>query len=289
MGSKSVLPVNTLADSVSSTILGLAKSLHSSTSKALAPGKHILDYVNCRGPALLFRTSNAAVARAYRGTPYPRVSQLGNDFFKSGLIRSETDYIVYEGMNGGFTPGLDVAFFKPRALYHTGLDDIRHASRGSLQHMLSTGLTTVTNLANNVGRKDFAYGGQPVYFDFLGGSFTEVKMGVMWIWNLILLLVCPWILGSAFYGRITVYGKVTLKGFGVASSAVLGSFIIVLASMVIFSTTSPAVFLSEMRLIVVGICASDACISFCASAYLYDTVSHHQAQLSPPIFDLEES
>lgn len=190
---------------------------------------------------MLFRSSNAAVASAYHGTPYPRVSQLGNDFFKSGLIRSETDYIVYEDMNGGFTPGLDVAFFKPRALYHTALDDIRHASRSSLQHMLSTGLTTVTNLANNVGKKDFAYGGQPVYFDFLGGNFAEMKLGVLWTWNLILLVLGPWLLGASFYGRIAVFGKVMLKGLGVASSAVLGSCIIVLVSMAIFSTTSPAV------------------------------------------------
>ena len=248
-----------------------------------------LNIANSRGPALLFRTSNAAVARAYAGTPYPRVSQLGNDFFKSGLIRSETDYIVYEDMNGGFTPGLDVAFFKPRALYHTGLDDIRHASRGSLQHMLFTGLTAVTNLANNVGRQDFAYGGQPVYFDFLGGSFAEVKMGVMWIWNLVLLLVCPWILGSAFYGRITVYGKVILKGFGVASSAVFGSFIIVLVSMAIFSTTSSAVHPSEMVLIVAGVCTSNACASVCASPHVYNAVSHHSTELSSSTCYLEES
>jgi hypothetical protein len=189
----------------------------------------------------LFRTSNAAVAHAYGGTPYPRVSQLGNDFFKSGLIRSETDYIVYEDMNKGFTPGLDIAFFKPRALYHTGLDDIRHASRSSLQHMLLTGKTTVKNLANNAGRKNFAYGGQPVYFDFLGGTFAEIKMGVLWTWNLVFLLVCPWILGSSFYGRTKMFGKVMLRGFGVASGAVLGSFIIVLVSLAIMSTTCAAV------------------------------------------------
>jgi hypothetical protein len=151
-------------------------------------------------------------------------------------------------MNGGFTPGLDVAFFRPRALYHTALDDIRHASRSSLQHMLSTGLNTVTNLANNIGKRDFAYGGQPVYFDFLGGSFAEMKLGVLWIWNLILLVLGPWLLGASFYGRITVFGKVMLKGLGVASSAVLGSCIIVLVSMAIFSTTSSAVTLPMLFL-----------------------------------------
>jgi hypothetical protein len=213
--------------------------------KALVPGTLLtIALLTDSGPALLFRTSNAAVARAYAGTPYPRVSQLGNDFFKSGLIRSETDYIVYEDMNNGFTPGLDVAFFKPRALYHTGLDDIRHASRGSLQHMILTGKNTLQNLANNVGRKDFAYGGQPVYFDFLGGTFAEIKMGVLWIWNLVFLLVCPWILGSSFFGRTKLFGKVMLRGFGIASGAVFGSFIIVLVSLAIMSTTCTAVLLS---------------------------------------------
>ena len=107
--------------------------------------------------------------------------------------------------------------------------------------MLLTGKTTLQNLANNVGRKDFAYGGQPVYFDFLGGTFAEIKMGVLWIWNLVFLLACPWILGSAFYGRTKLFGKVMLRGFGVASGAVFGSFIIVLLSLAIMSTTCAAV------------------------------------------------
>ena len=182
-------------------------------------------------------------------------------------------------MNGGFTPGLDIAFFKPRALYHTGLDDIRHASQGSLQHMLSTGLNTVKNLANNVAKKDFNYGGQPVYFDFLGGSFAEIKMGVLWICNLVFLLVCPWILGSAFYGRVSFVGKVMLRGFGVASGAVLGAFIIVLLSMAIFSETSSAVHTMGFMLSVVGICSSHACPCVRSSSIVYYDLSHHPPQL----------
>jgi hypothetical protein len=190
-------------------------------------------------------------------------------------------------MNGGFTPGLDVAFYKPRALYHTPLDDIRHASRGSLQHMLSTALTTVTNLANDVSKKNFAYGGQPVYFDFLGGNYAEIKLGVLWIWNLVFLLVCPWILGSAFYGRVVVFGKVMLRGFGVASGAVLGSFIIVLSSMAIFSSTSPAVT-PFFLLIVDGICASDARAVVRVTSYLCVVLYDHSIELSLATRDPKE-
>ena len=148
--------------------------------------------------------------------------------------------MVYEDMNK-FTPGLDVAFYKPRALYHTPLDDIRHASRRSLQHMLSTGLTAVRNLANDVKRDTFAYGGQPVYFDFLGGNYAEIRMGVLWIWDLLLLLLCPWILGYAFHVRIKKLGNVMLKGIGVASSAIFGGIIIVLGSMALFCINQTAV------------------------------------------------
>jgi hypothetical protein len=249
--------------------------------KAQAPGlPSYFILLTCSGRAILFRTSNAAVAHAYSGTPYPYVSQLGNDFFKSGLIRSETDYIVYEDMNGGFTPGLDIAFFKPRALYHTGLDDIRHASQGSLQHMLSTGLNTVENLANNLARKDFNYGGQPVYFDFLGGTFAEIKMGVLWIWNLVFLIVCPWILGTAFYGRNAVFGKVMLRGFGVASGAVFGTFIIVLVSMAIFSTTSSAVFLLHSFLtFLAGLRPSYNCPCVHPPSNIHHDLSYYTTQL----------
>jgi hypothetical protein len=220
---------------------------------------HPMINLTCSGKSILFRTSNAVVARAYAGTPYPFVSQLSNDFFKSGLIRSETDYIVYEDMNHDLTPGLDIAFFKPRALYHTSLDDLRHTSQGSLQHMLSTGLISVRNLADNVRTTSFAYGGQAVYFDFLGGSFAQIKLGVLWIWNLVFLLVCPWILGFAFFGRVKASGKVLLQGFGVASGSIVGGFIIVLVSMALISQTSWAVPISLFRVLTLdGICTSDA-------------------------------
>lgn len=91
-------------------------------------------------------------------------------------------------------------------------------------------------------KKSFAYGGQAVYFDFLGGMFAEIRLGVLWIWNLILLLVCPWILGSAFLGRVKASGKVLLQGFGVAAGSVVGGFIIVLVSMAILSQTNWPVF-----------------------------------------------
>ena len=245
--------------------------------------------LNISGPALLFRSSNAVVARAYSGTPYPRVTQLGNDFFKSGLIRSETDYIIYEEMNDRFIPGLDFAFYRPRALYHTGLDDIRHTSRGSLQHILLAGLTSTRNLANDVSTESFAYGGLPVYFDFLGGRFTEIGMGAFWIWNLLFLLLCPWILGYAFYYRVKNYGKIRLQGFGVTVGSVFSALLIVLLSMFAMSKTSPAVWPFMILLRVVGICTSYSCVVVRPCSHVYDILSGHKTKLFPSSVNSRES
>jgi hypothetical protein len=184
-----------------------------------------------------------------------------------------------------FTPGLDVAFFKPRALYHTGLDDIRHASRGSLQHMLSTGLISVRNLANDVKHSKFAYGGQPVYFDFLAGNFAEMRIGILWIWDLLLLLFCPWILGYAFHVRIKKFGKVMLKGVGVASSAFIGGSVIVLGSMGLLCIHGAAVYPPAVLLMVARVCSPKCCTGILAPPHLYRILSHHSASLHLPACD----
>ena len=69
------------------------------------------------GRATLFRSTDTEVARFYQGTRYPFGTAVSADGFKRGLIRSQTDYVVFDGNLG--MRGLDVAFMEPRARYHT--------------------------------------------------------------------------------------------------------------------------------------------------------------------------
>ena len=69
------------------------------------------------GRATLFRSTDTEVTRFYYGTKYPFGTAVSADSFKSGFIRSQTDYVIFNGDLG--MRGLDVAFMEPRARYHT--------------------------------------------------------------------------------------------------------------------------------------------------------------------------
>jgi Peptidase family M28 len=107
-----------------------------------------LEGAGAGGKAVLFRSSDTEVTRAYKGSPYPFGSVITADGFKRGLVRSQTDYVVFEGILG--FRGLDVAFFEPRSRYHTGEDDARHTSKESLWHMLSAALETTKSLTSDM-------------------------------------------------------------------------------------------------------------------------------------------
>ena len=83
-----------------------------------------LEGAGAGGRATLFRTTDTEVTRAYGNSPFPFGSVVSADGFKQGLIRSQTDYVIFNGILG--MRGLDVAFMEPRARYHTDRDDARH-------------------------------------------------------------------------------------------------------------------------------------------------------------------
>ena len=85
-----------------------------------------LEGTGAGGRATLFRSTDMEVTRFYARSPYPFGSVLSADGFKRGLVRSQTDYIVFNGILG--LRGLDVAFIEPRARYHTDQDDARHSA-----------------------------------------------------------------------------------------------------------------------------------------------------------------
>ncbi|KAL1878061.1 hypothetical protein VTK73DRAFT_8196 [Phialemonium thermophilum] len=164
-----------------------------------------LEGAGAGGRALLFRTSDQEVTSAYSSTDMPFGNVIGSDSFSLGFIRSQTDYVVLNGIYG--QRGLDLAFFKPRARYHTNQDDTKHASKGSLWHMLSAALHTTTRLSGGLAgkfdgpRKDGAYdkaqNGHPtngVWFDLLGKGFVLFNLRGMFAWSLTLLVVTPLIL-----------------------------------------------------------------------------------------------
>ncbi|KAI1864963.1 uncharacterized protein JN550_008509 [Neoarthrinium moseri] len=154
------------------------------------------------GRANLFRTTDAEVTKAYQGGPNPFGSVVFSDAWQLGVIRSGTDYSIFNDVYG--MRGLDLAFYRPRARYHTNQDDTRHTSIDSLWHMLSSSVHTMKSLSGDTGetfigdrsdgnRKKIANGAPSdgVWFDLFGKSFAIFELHGLFAWSLSLLIVTP--------------------------------------------------------------------------------------------------
>ncbi|KAG4411936.1 hypothetical protein IFR04_014934 [Cadophora malorum] len=167
-----------------------------------------LEGAGAGGRAMLFRSTDSEVTRAYAKAPHPLGTVVSADGFALGFIRSETDYVVFraEGYRG-----LDVAFWEPRARYHTDQDDAKHTSRDSLWHMLSASVATMEHLTSHTkqfvgprgdhatGKVKNGRGSDGVWFDLFGKTMAVFRLRTLFAWSLTILIATPLILMLVSY------------------------------------------------------------------------------------------
>lgn len=162
-----------------------------------------LEGAGAGGRATLFRSTDAEVTKFYARSPYPFGTVVSGDGFKRGFVRSGTDYSVFNNDNG--MRGLDVAFFEPRARYHTDQDDTRDTSADSVWHMLSAALATTKAMTSyegdefngrvdEKGRLDIGTGSDGAYFDLFGRTFAVMRLSTLFAISVTLLVAAPVIL-----------------------------------------------------------------------------------------------
>ncbi|KAL4880105.1 hypothetical protein BJY04DRAFT_192474 [Aspergillus karnatakaensis] len=162
-----------------------------------------LEGAGAGGRAVLFRSSDLEVTAPYMRSQHPFGSVLAADGFQTGMIRSQTDYVVFEGDLG--LRGLDVAFLEPRARYHTDQDDTRHTSKDALWHMLSAAVATTEGLvsdssdhfegpARDDGKIASGSGPKAVWFDLFGRTFVLFELHTLFALSVTLLVVAPLVL-----------------------------------------------------------------------------------------------
>ncbi|KAJ2491451.1 hypothetical protein IWW37_002335 [Coemansia sp. RSA 2050] len=101
------------------------------------------------GRAMLFRASHPALLAAYKqAVQRPCASLVGNNAFKLGIVKSDTDYSIYTTRYG--IPGLDLAFTDHRNFYHTSRDSIRLATAESVLSMGAATLSTARKIADSI-------------------------------------------------------------------------------------------------------------------------------------------
>lgn len=137
--------------------------------------------------AILFRATDYDIAKYYKNARSPFGSSIFQQGFAGGLVHSETDYRVYKehGLRG-----IDIAFYKPRDLYHTKFDSIQQTSKNALWHMLSNALDVTIALAEDEEVGDDTEN-PAVFFDVLGLHFVVLPLTSVYIINIILLIVVP--------------------------------------------------------------------------------------------------
>lgn len=146
-----------------------------------------LEGAGAGGRATLFRSTDLEVTRAYSDSRYPFGTVLSGDAFKRGIIRSQTDYVIFSELLG--LRGLDVAFMEPRARYHTDQDDTRHTNRNSVWHMLSASMTTIQGLSSNTPNE--RQRSNAVWFDLFGRAFAAFSLNTLFALSVALLVVAP--------------------------------------------------------------------------------------------------
>ena len=88
--------------------------------------------------------------------------------------------------------GLDVAFYEPRAKYHTSEDSARETSKASIWHMLSAALATTKGLTSDTNTKfEPGEGSDAVYFDVFGLGFGLMNLHSLFALSITLLVVAP--------------------------------------------------------------------------------------------------
>lgn len=151
-----------------------------------------LEGTGAGGKAILFRGTDHGIVKHYGSVRYPYASSIFQEGFNNGLIHSDTDYTVY--LRKGGLRGLDVAFYKPRDIYHTARDNIANVNIKSLWHMLSTALDFTNDVASRLIGLDADPEGaekqNAAYTSFLN-TFWSVTTDSVFIFNIVLLVLVP--------------------------------------------------------------------------------------------------
>ncbi|KAJ4827806.1 hypothetical protein Tsubulata_043817, partial [Turnera subulata] len=115
---------------------------------------------------------------------YPSGNVIAQDLFSSGVIKSATDFQVYNEVSG--LSGLDFAYTDNTAVYHTKNDKVELLKPGSLQHLGENMLPFLLQAASSSElpeRKTLGEGGKTgdessIFFDILGIYMVVYRQGL---------------------------------------------------------------------------------------------------------------
>ncbi|KAI7881599.1 hypothetical protein K492DRAFT_128678 [Lichtheimia hyalospora FSU 10163] len=148
-----------------------------------------LEGAGAGGRAMVFRCSSMqAIKHVAAHAPLAHATPLGNDMFKLGLIKSDTDYTIFTQQG---VPGVDIAFYAPRSHYHTPRDNLSNTSPKSVQHMGDITLEALKAIDKDDSIFTEQHESKMVYYDIIGRVMLAYGFATQRNINILILVVVP--------------------------------------------------------------------------------------------------
>ncbi|MFP5288305.1 MAG: M20/M25/M40 family metallo-hydrolase, partial [Thermoanaerobaculia bacterium] len=167
------------------------------------------------GPSLMFETigDDAWPVERYTGAaPRPITSSVYATIYE--VLPNDTDLTVFKRRGDRKYQGLNFAFIRSPARYHTADDTVENLSPASLQHHGDNALAAVRALSTGEPER----GSDAVFFDLLGFGVVRWPKG----WTLVLAILALVLVGAASLRRRGIlFGLLGFLG-GVVVAALLG-------------------------------------------------------------------
>lgn len=157
---------------------------------------------------ILFRGTDKDVLDWYNHVTFPFASSSFMQGFQNGLVRSETDYHVYQAVG---LRGIDVAFFEPRSWYHTLRDGIMWTSKGALWMMLKNTIDILDVVAFSK-KETTAELKSSIFFDVFDKYYFNIAIDDILKLSVILVVLFP-LINVFLLSNINVNKKSWFVGF----------------------------------------------------------------------------
>ncbi|XP_022684088.1 endoplasmic reticulum metallopeptidase 1 isoform X2 [Setaria italica] len=195
-----------------------------------------LEAMGISGKSTLFQATDHWALESFAAVAkYPSAQIASQDVFRSGAIKSATDFQIYQEVAG--LPGLDFAYTDTTSVYHTKNDKMKLLKPGSLQHIGDNMLAFLLHSAASPNflknaqeqKKENTEQNKVVFFDILGKYMVVYPQRLATMFHNSIILQSLLIWGTS----LLMGGRPGLVSFGISCLSII--------LMLIFSICLPIV------------------------------------------------
>ncbi|XP_047036815.1 endoplasmic reticulum metallopeptidase 1-like isoform X2 [Helicoverpa zea] len=211
-----------------------------------------LDAAGMNGKPTIFQVTDPRVLKAYHNSaPVPNAQSLAELLFSSGMIPSDTDFRIWRDFGGIY--GVDIAFVKWAAVYHTRNDRAELLQPGVMQGAGDMLLAFIAATADIDDLDDKIEPEAAVYYDYLNVFLVSYALYASYVIDVFVAL-CG--LGSVAYyvwlvgPRWSTVQKLLVTALGRLAAMLCGIIAVTICTLIMVATTVQMRYLTQPWLVV---------------------------------------